>query len=165
MGAPGASPGARIEHRRQRLEIEAHQRRRILGDAPAVGDDERHRLADIGDLVLGEREGIDMETDRRGGDRERNPVAGQQRPQIGEGQDRLDARHCACRRGIDRAQARMGDGAAHERRMKQPRLRQIGDIAALACHQRRVLKARAAPTAKAFRPPSAMPQCSGSAMT
>ena len=72
-----AKPGDRIGHRRQCLEIERDQGERVLGDAAAVGHHHRDRLADVGDLVLGQHIGIDMEADRAGRQRLRDAVGGE----------------------------------------------------------------------------------------
>ena len=83
LGRAGLEPVARVEHRGQTIEPRSRPGRRVLGEAPALRDDERHRLADIAKLVLGEREGIDMESgSRRSGIAcgMRSPV--EERPQI-----------------------------------------------------------------------------------
>ena len=44
-----------IDHRRQDFEIDLDIVERILGDVAAVGHDHRQRLADMADLVPGQR--------------------------------------------------------------------------------------------------------------
>ena len=79
----GGKAVARIGHDRQVVVVDFDQRRRIFRGAAVVGNDKRDRLADIADLVAGETSGLGVEFDRRRGERERNPVAGQKRPQVG----------------------------------------------------------------------------------
>ncbi len=51
----GAQRLFQIDHRRQRLELDHDVVERVLGDVAAFGDHDRQRLADVADLVLGER--------------------------------------------------------------------------------------------------------------
>ena len=75
LGRAGLKSGDRIDHRRQLFEIERDQGERVLGDAAAVGHHHRHRLADVGDLVLRQHIRIDVEADRAGRQRLRDAVA------------------------------------------------------------------------------------------
>ena len=53
---PLRAPGrVDADDRRQHLVVDADQRDRVLGDVAALGDHERDRLADVVDLVLGQR--------------------------------------------------------------------------------------------------------------
>ena len=45
----------RIDHRRERFIVDLHQLGRVLGDIAVLGDDQRHRLADIAHTLDGER--------------------------------------------------------------------------------------------------------------
>ena len=46
-GASLCAGGDRIDHRFERLIVDLHQLGGVLGDIAALGDDQRHRLADI----------------------------------------------------------------------------------------------------------------------
>ena len=85
---------------------------------------------------------IDVETDGGGGERERNPVCGEERPQLSEGDDRT---HAGCRAGgcrIDPPDARMRMRAAQECRMQQPRQFDVVHEGTLPAQEPRVLDAR-----------------------
>ncbi len=79
-----------IEHRRQRLDIQRDRRQRVLSSSRALCHHQRHRLADIADLLLGDHRlqegqklgtGLLAERDERDG-----------RTDFGGGDDRDDAR-------------------------------------------------------------------------
>ena len=142
LGRAGAKPRDRIGHRRQFLEIERDQRQRVLGDAAAVGHHHRDRLADIGDLVLGQHI-----RDRHG--------SGSRRTAAPAGCGRRSAAAADRRKSAPRArraglwprwrrclQPAMRHRAAQERDMQRARDIEIVDEAALAAQQRRVLDAR-----------------------
>ena len=125
LGGIAREAGARIEHGRQRLEIERDQAGRVLGHAAAFGHHHRDRLAHIGELPLGQHRRVHGKAD--GGERQcqRDAVAGEQRAQLRVGQHRPHARQCARPAGIDAAQQRMRERAAHEARMQQARQLEI----------------------------------------
>ena len=142
LGRAGHEPRDRIDHRRQRFQIERDQGQRVLGDAAAFGHHHRDRLADISDLVLRQHEGIDMEAECAGRQRLRDAVAGQERPQVGEGQHRMDAGQGFRRAGVDAFQSPMRHRAPQEGDMQRAGNIQIVNEAALAAQQRRVLDAQ-----------------------
>ncbi len=72
----------RIEHRRQRLEVERDQAGRVLGQAAALRHHHRDRLAREAQLPRGQRIGVHMKPDGRDRQRERDAVAAEQGAQI-----------------------------------------------------------------------------------
>ena len=134
-------PRAWIDHRRQRLVVERHQARRILGQRAALRDHQRDRLTHIVSSRSREVAGIDMKPDRRDRQRQRDAVARQQRTQVGIGQDRAHARQAAGTSGVDAVEFRMRDRAANEDGMLQARKLDIVDEAAAAAQQARIFQA------------------------
>ena len=136
---PAATPALerlfQIDHRRQRLELDVDVVERVLGDVAALGDHDRQRLADMADLVLGERHlGALVEDDA--GDRRRRH---QQRARAAS--SRRDRRRYRPRRRPARCRAAetsmltdagMRDLAAQERRMQHARQLDVVDEQRLA---------------------------------
>ncbi len=91
LGGIRREAGARIEHGGEGAEVEFDQRRGVLGLVPAVGHDQRDRLADVTHLLPRKDAWVGVKPQRRDRQGERNAVAGEQGPQIGIGQDRPDA--------------------------------------------------------------------------
>jgi hypothetical protein len=138
--ALGASARGRRARRAQPGKVERHQAGGVLGQAAAFRHHQRDRLARVGELALGQRIGIHMKPDGRDRQRQRNAVAGEQRAQIRVGQHRPHARQRARLGGIDAAQERMRERAAHEARMQQTRQFQIVDEPARAAQQLAILQ-------------------------
>ena len=141
-GAPGVSPARRIEHRRQRLGVELDQRCGVLGDSAGLRHDERDGLADVADLLVHEREGVDVKADRTGGNRERDAIGGKKRAQVGIAEHGVHAGDGARLRRVDPAQPRMRDRAAQHRDVEQAGQFYVVDEAGGAAQQRNVLDAR-----------------------
>jgi len=117
--APGFAASRAIAHRRQDVEIDRHSRGTILREIAVVGDDHGDGLADIADLVARQRELRARGPDRRVGHQHRDLARGHARRQVIRGEHRMDARHGARCRGIDRANCCMGVRAAHEAGMQR----------------------------------------------
>ncbi len=139
----------RVDHRRQRIEIEADQLGGVLGGVAALRQDHGDRLADVADLVVGEQRLLridELVLDLRG------PLARQRELRVRHRRQELGevgaAEHIgdAGRRGsagqIDRADARVGDRAAHEGRVQHARQREIGDELPATGQQAMILAAR-----------------------
>ncbi len=103
-----------IEDVGQRLPVHAHRGAGVAGRAVAVGDDGQHRLADIGDLLLGDqRLVVDPEIDEA---QQRVEVA----RHVGPADDAPHARHPLGAARVDPAHARVMMRAAHAAHMQQP---------------------------------------------
>ena len=82
-----------VRHRRQRLVVDRDQRGGVLGDVARLRDHDRHRLADKGDLVLGQDERRDVGRKLRGAKLQRKPLLCEQRRKIGEREHGMHAGH------------------------------------------------------------------------
>ncbi len=132
--AAGAQRGLRIDDHRQVLVLDLDQITRVLGNIAALGDDRRHRLADVphaihGDAVLHHRRTRELR--RRTGDLLRL-LAGHDENHTGE-RFRF--------RGIDALDARVCPVAAQHRRMRHPGHDNIVDVLPVTGKQARVLDA------------------------
>jgi hypothetical protein len=127
LGGIRREAGARIEHAGQDAQVKLDQRGGVLGLVPAVGHDQRDRLADVTQLLPRKDAWIGMKPQRRDRQGERNAVAGEQGPQIVIGQDRPDAGQGARPVGIHALQQTVGDGAADEGCVQQVRQIDIVD--------------------------------------
>ena len=135
-----------IDHRRQGIEIDLGQFQRILGGGAAVGDDDGERLADMARLVMREQRLLRIEdlVLHQGAPfaRQRKLSIGRRRQelqQIGAVQGVGDAGRGAHLGEIDRADARMRQGASDEGHMQHARQSEIGDELALPGQQALVL--------------------------
>ena len=128
-----------IRHRRQRLVIDDHLRGRILGDVARRGDHDRHRFADIGDLVPRQHKRRDVGRQLRRAELQRQPHVGQQRRKIIEREHRVHARRSARSAGVDAADQGMRVRAAHERGFQHAGKIQVIDEAAMPGEKRTVL--------------------------
>jgi len=130
--------GFRIDHDRQRLEIDLDQFERVFGEIAALGHHRDHRLADIAHLALRQR-------NQRRGVIVRHARCGEQRFdaafEIGAGKHRHHAGRRARRRALDRQDTRMRMVAAAEGDMQHARRRPVVDVAAVAGQEARVLRA------------------------
>ena len=148
-GGSCAERGLRIDDRVEKLVIDAHQIDRILGKITVVGDDHRHRLADVAHLVPG----------KQGLARVKNLVRHRRAPLARQWQllilDRRnffrqlkpahDKAHARCRGSaaeVDRFDARMRHRTAHECDMQHSGQREIGDVLALPAQQPVIFPAR-----------------------
>ena len=138
-----------VGYRRQRVEIDVDQRRRILGDVAGVGDDDRDRFADMDGLVGRQHLAVVVLLVVRAGQADHQPVGGEMRPEVFVGIDRVHAGQRERRRGIDAPDRCMGMRAAHERRLQQAGHVNVVDEAAAAGEQCMVLQPRDAGTDQA----------------
>ena len=138
-----------IEHRRQRLEIELDQLRRVLGGIAALRHDDRNRLADVADLVMGQQRLLRIDElvlhqrrpfarQRQLRIRHRRQLADKLRP----GQHMENAGRRRGARHVDRLDARMRVRAPHQHRMQHVRQFEIGNVLAAAGQEPPVLAPR-----------------------
>ena len=96
--------------------LDLNQRGAILGDMPAVGNDERHRFADIGHAPVGQRGYFDL-----GRDEEKVHHVDLEAGQVFLGVDGVYAGNLACHIDFDREDPASRDGAAREGDMQHAR--------------------------------------------
>ena len=148
-GGAGIERLFRIQHRRQRLEIEFDQLRRVFGGIAVLRHDDRNRLADMADLVMGQQRLLRIDElvlhqrrpfarQRQLGIRHRRQFADELWP----GQHMENARRRGGARHVDRLDARVGLRAAHEDRMHHVRQFEIGNVLAAAGQEPPVLAPR-----------------------
>ena len=108
---------------RERLKVDVQVAQRVLGQVTALGDHQRHRLADVPDFVFGERHlGARVEDGAGDGRRRDEQRAGL--PVVAEVFRRKDGhnpRAPAGARRIDAPEAGVGVGAAEESGVQHPR--------------------------------------------
>ena len=128
----GGAGGVDADHRRQDLVADPDPADRVLGDVAVLGDDERDRLADVVDLVLGQRVLGAAVGQRRVRDQQRQRLG----HRAGEVVVGLDRRARPRRRAPRRRRCR-GSGRAR---------------AASAARRRAALLAGSTPTSSTYRP-------------
>ena len=109
---------AHVRCDRQGFVVHPHPFRCVLGQVAVLGQHDCHGLPGERDLLL--HQGVrqrDM-TDGAAGHQQRYRLLAQRRRQIVEGEHRVHARHGARLVAVDGADARMGVGASHERRVQ-----------------------------------------------
>ena len=109
-GRPGRQRRLRRRRHRQRVVLDGHELRGVLGHVAVPGHHHRHRLAHVADAVDGRRPVLDRPADGR---RERPGQGGD----VGTGQHADHARHGQRRRHVDRHDPGVGLGRAHHRRL------------------------------------------------
>ena len=131
---------AAVGGRRQRLVIDLDQGGGVLGEIAVVRDHERDRLAHVGDLAVGEREGPHP-LERRSGVRvpQHAPLR-HDRGQIVEREHGMDARRRQGGGFRERADERMGMRAAHERHVQDARQHDVVDETSAPAQQGVVLE-------------------------
>jgi hypothetical protein len=126
---------ARIDHRRQRRVVDRDQLGRVFGAIAVVGDDERHRLADIAHPP-------DRERPLRHRRLERDEKRVGERPHILARDDGVYPRQRARSRGVNAADLGMRVRRAHDMGMERVAAdRNVVDIAPAPHQQRAVLDA------------------------
>jgi hypothetical protein len=122
----------RIDHGRQRLVLDRHQRAGVFdlvrGRADHAGDGVAHEA----DLLSGQDRHLHRQ---QAVDGRRHPEWSDELRQVRAGQDRLDAGRSSGRVGVDAADAGVGVRAAHERGVQHLRLSQIADVGAAPQHE------------------------------
>ena len=103
---PGPERGREVGHHRQRLVLHLDERKRVLGDVAAVGDDEGHDLADVAHFVDGERPLGAAVRQGRVRDQERRRLI--QLAELGRRQYQVHAGHAARGGSIDPRDPRVG---------------------------------------------------------
>ena len=110
--------GGQVDHRGQRLVVDDDMFGGVFGEGAAVRDNHRNRLAHMANLVARQDGLLDGLTDRRirhlAGDMVRRPM----RREVVMGVGRVYARQVLRRRRVDRQNAGMRIGAAHEMGMQ-----------------------------------------------
>jgi hypothetical protein len=110
--------GPAVGDRRQRLIVDFDECSGIFGDISAVGDDDRHRLADVNHLVTGQCGTVAVLPVALAGKADDQPLSPQVREQIGQREysvyARVRERHCL----VDAADRGMAVRAAHEGRVQ-----------------------------------------------
>jgi hypothetical protein len=130
-----------IRRCRQRLEIDGHQRSRILGEIAAVGNDDCDRLADEAGFVPGEAIRHEDLFDRRARHQKRHCLPLHGFRQVSVGEHRVHAGQSQRRALVDATDRGVRVGAAQHHGMEHAREVDIVDIAAAAGEQVRVFLA------------------------
>ena len=147
---------AGVAHRRQRLVVDRDRGRRVLGEMAAVRHHHGDGLADVADLVAGERDLRARRLDRRIGHQHRDLAGGDARRHVVGGEHRVDAGHGASRRAVDAADAGVAMGAADEGRVQRAGQAHVVDELTSPGEERGVFEARD-PCAKVLRAHPACP--------
>ena len=143
-GAPGAAAAANVDDRRHLLVVDRHALGRILGGGARGRHHQRDRLADMQHAILGERRperhdqlGAVAPGHRRMG----RDVADARRLHVVRGEDGEHAGGGTRLAGVDRPDARVRMGRAHEPPERFLGDMIVGDEAAVAAQERVVLDA------------------------
>ena len=115
------------------------QRRRVLRRIARLGDDHRHRLADMDDLVVGEDGPVALLPIGRARQADDQAVGREMGAEIGERPHRMDA---GCRHGralVDPGNRGMRQRAPHESRVEGSRQVDVVDETCLPAQQGRIL--------------------------
>ena len=124
----GRQRRAAIRHRGQRLVVDFDQRGGILGEIARVRDHHGHRLADKGDLVLGQHERRDVGRQLRGAKSAAAGAPATAAAQMSASVSTACTPACArAARCVDAADARVGVRAAHECRLQHAGKSQVVD--------------------------------------
>ena len=132
---------ARVAHRRQRLVVDLDGRSRVFRSITALCHDHRDGLADVADLVAGERNLRAWRPDRRVRHQHRDHAGGDARRHVVGGQHGVHAGHAARGLRVDLADARMRVRASHKGCVQHALEIDVVDEAALSGQQCRVLEA------------------------
>ncbi len=139
----------RIDDGRKRIEIETDQLSRVFRRMTTLGHDDGNGLADMADLVVGEKGllGVDelVLDQRRPFTRQRELRVRHRRQELQEipaAQGTGDARRTARTRQIHGADARMGERASDEDRVQHVRQIEVGNELSLTGQQAMVLATR-----------------------
>ena len=121
--------------------VDRDQRSGVLGEVAAVRDHQRHRLADVADLAVGERVEPRL-VERHAGVRDPHHAAvGHHLGDVVEREHGMNAGQSQRHLLVDALDQRVRMRAAHERDVQQVGQRDVVDEAALAAQQRFVLEA------------------------
>ena len=132
-----------IDDGRKRLVVDRDPLRRVLGECPALGHHDSHRLAQMPHLVSCQRYLGALVEDRafdgRRGNQQRAPLVVV--AEIVRGDDRHHALHLACCGDVDATQPCVGMGTPHERHVEHLRELYVIDEQCLSGEQPRILVA------------------------
>ena len=134
----GIDRGVVVDDRAARLVVDHHELARVLGDVAVVGDDERDRVADEADLVLGERRSRRL---RRLRAELRVPLLVHTRVEVLGDEHRADAGQRPRLVDVDRQDPAPGERAAHEAGVEHARPHDVVDEGAAPLQQPVVLDA------------------------
>ena len=132
----------RIDNSRQCLIIEIDRRCRVLGQCPALRNNENDRLTDIGHFPFDEHRQIDVEINPSARDGDWDSVAGVAGAQIRIRKDRPHARHPAGALEPDVPDQSMRNRAPQKVSMQHAGQMNVIDEASLATQQRRIFDPR-----------------------
>jgi hypothetical protein len=130
---------AAVGYGRHRIVVDCDQGSRILGDAAALCDDDRHGLTDKRNFVLGENELGDIRRKVCGPKLQGQTLLAQQRRQIREHEDRSHTRQHARLKHVHAANHSVSVGTSNERRFQHVRKLQVVDEAATAAEEWQIL--------------------------
>ncbi len=139
-GAPGSSAARQSDDRRQRLVVHRHPRHRILGEVAVVGDNDRHRLADVHGFAAGQRRTVALLPVAGTGQPDDEALVGKPGTQIVQRQYRPHAGQRESGAPVDAAYCCVGMRAAHERRVQHAGQADVVHVAALPPQEREVLQ-------------------------
>ena len=131
-----------IRMRGERLVLHRDQRGRVLGNIAALGHNDRHRLADEGNLLAREDGGRAALGLARCARAARQAKLGQHRSDVLERQHRRDTGDGARRGGIDAADQGVRVAAPHEGALERAGQRDVVEIAPAAGQEPRILGAQ-----------------------
>ena len=124
---------------RERIQVQVDQAGGVLGDVPALRDDERDGIADVTDAITGQR-GVGRR--RQAVDRDAEVKRIGAVGKILRGEHGMDTREGLRRGGVHAAQYRVGDRAAHEAPVQQPRGLDVVHVSPAAGEDARILLPR-----------------------
>ena len=122
--------GARVGDRRERLVVDGDALGGVGRRVARLRDHRRHRLADMADAAARQRVARRLRhllSVTRADDPERPHRQHAVRRHVGAGEHRDDAGRGGCRRHVDRADAGMGMGRAHQHAVERARQLDVGD--------------------------------------
>ena len=135
----GSDGRVRVGHGGERIVRDPERRHAVLGRVPALGDDGGDRLADVTNLVAGQRK-LPARSKRRVIDDRGDLAEAALGLEIG-GSEHADDRRNGPRRGGGDLEGGVGINAAGERHVESSRHAQVVDVEGLAAQQPRILEA------------------------
>ncbi len=124
-----------VRNRRQRVVIDSNEGGRVLGNVAVVGDNDRHRLADVDDLVPGQCGTVPLLLVTLAGKTDDEPLDPQVRHQIAQRKNSVHAGIRQRRSLVDAADRGMTVRTAHECGLQHARQPDVVDEAPQAPQQ------------------------------